>query len=302
MASATTFYAPADIERLTGIPMNTLRAWERRYGVPKPQRGAGGHRIYSEADLQMLQWLRKQLNAGVTIGHAIATMRAQAPASANMHPEALVSGFIEACLDFDERRAEKILSDAFSVHTLERVCAQVITPALHEVGRAWADGRCGIAAEHFTSALLQAQLYALLRTSPAAPHRPLVFVASAPGEHHALAALMLTVLLRRAGWRALFFGQSLPIEDLASVVPELQPDVVMLSVTLPQHLETIKDQVAAMRQAGVKAPVVIGGQALRGAEDLPERLGCHFLGHDMLTVVQRLDETLSRMGVAGVRQ
>ena len=79
MVDGAPYYSPAQIERMTQIPMNTLRAWERRYGVPKPGRGPGGHRMYSESDVQTLLWLQKQLAAGIPIGHAIAGMKAHQP-------------------------------------------------------------------------------------------------------------------------------------------------------------------------------------------------------------------------------
>lgn len=288
-------YGPSEVERLTGIPMNTLRAWERRYGVPKPTRGPGGHRVYSESELQALQWIRKQLNAGVSISHAIANLKAQQPASPNMHPEALVTELLAACLQFDERRAEKILSDAFAFHTLERVCVEVLTPALHELGRRWAEGRCTVAAEHFTSSLIQAQLYAMLRTLPAPPNRPLFFVACAPGELHGLAPLMFTVLMRRSGWRALYFGPNLPLEDLSVVVPDLKPDVLVLSVTIAEHLEVLQDQLTLLGQTGQAPPVVLGGAALSGREPTASQLRCHYLGDDMLGAIAKLDDLVTKL-------
>lgn len=290
-------YGPSEVERLTGIPMNTLRAWERRYGVPKPTRGPGGHRVYSETELQALQWIRKQLSAGVSISHAIANLKAQQPASPSMHPESLVAEFLAACEQFDERRAEKILSDAFAFHTVERVCVQVLTPALQELGRCWASGRCSVAVEHFTSSLIQAQLYSVLRALPAPPNRPLFFVACAPGEHHGLAPLMFTVLMRRAGWRALFFGSNLPLEDLSAVVPDLKPDVMVLSVTMPENLDILQDQLGILRKAGSAPPVILGGAALKDQTHVAAQLRCHFLGDDMLGAIAKMDSVVSRLRV-----
>ena len=49
----------------TGIPPATLRAWERRYGVLSPGRSEGGYRLYSERDIAILRWLKRQVDAGV---------------------------------------------------------------------------------------------------------------------------------------------------------------------------------------------------------------------------------------------
>lgn len=298
MPDSSRLYAPAEIERLTGIPMNTLRAWERRYGVPKPRRGGGGHRMYTEGDLETLQFLRKQVAAGVAISHAIASWRDQQPASLDMHPDALVDAFIAAIERLDERRADKVLSDAFAFHTVERVCVQVIAPALARIGEAWATGSCSVAVEHFATMTISAQLYSLMRAMPAPRGRPLIFVACVPGEQHALPALMLTVLLRRAGWRALFFGADLPLDDLIEIVPDLQPDALILSASLSQWLPKVQEQVRLMRRAGLKQPIILGGRALEGDPELAEKFGCLFLGHDMLAAIGKLEDSLLKLGIA----
>jgi len=56
--------------QLTGISAVTLRAWERRYGMPSPQRGTQGYRLYSEHDLRTLHWLKAQLATGLSISRA----------------------------------------------------------------------------------------------------------------------------------------------------------------------------------------------------------------------------------------
>lgn len=302
MADGTVLYGPSEIERLTDIPMNTLRAWERRYGVPKPLRGPGGHRMYSETELQTLQWLRKQLSAGVSISHAIANLQAQQPTGPNLHPDALVAELVAAGMALDERRVDKALSDAFAFHTVERVCVHVITPALHEIGVAWEQGRCSVVAEHFTTSLVQAQLYAVLRMGPAPRHSPLFFVACPPNELHAVPALMLTVLLRRAGWRAMFFGADLPFEDVVQILPEMRPDLLMLSVSMTKNLTTLYDYLGGLRKNVKLPPVLLGGRAFVGHEHVPARLNAHFLGHDLLGALAHMDATVARhLGGAAAR-
>lgn len=55
----------------TGLKPDTLRAWERRYGVPNPQRTSGGHRLYSQYEIDMLKWLVARQTEGMSISHAV---------------------------------------------------------------------------------------------------------------------------------------------------------------------------------------------------------------------------------------
>src|SRR3954471_8088044 len=70
LSTAPVFNTKA-VARETGVPADTFRAWERRYGVPQPQRTAGGHRLYSDRDIAIIRWLRERTDEGVNISHAV---------------------------------------------------------------------------------------------------------------------------------------------------------------------------------------------------------------------------------------
>ena len=55
----------------TGLKADTIRAWERRYGLPQPGRTAGGHRLYSDYDLQTMHWLLQRQKDGMRISQAV---------------------------------------------------------------------------------------------------------------------------------------------------------------------------------------------------------------------------------------
>src|SRR6476661_3974138 len=69
--SAEPIYNTRAVVRRTGVPADTFRAWERRYGVPSPQRTAGGHRLYSDRDIAIIRWLRDRTAEGINISHAV---------------------------------------------------------------------------------------------------------------------------------------------------------------------------------------------------------------------------------------
>ncbi|HXV97888.1 MAG TPA: MerR family transcriptional regulator, partial [Anaerolineae bacterium] len=56
----------------TGLTPDTLRAWEKRYNFPQPDRTSGGHRLYSEYDIETLKWLLARKEEGMSIGRAVA--------------------------------------------------------------------------------------------------------------------------------------------------------------------------------------------------------------------------------------
>src|SRR5512138_65329 len=109
--------------RETGIAADTLRAWERRYGIPTPKRTSGGHRLYSQHDIHLVRWLMARQAEGLSISRAAdlwneltasgsdpledsasraSPTPAPALAPADTSLDALRAGWIAACLEFNE--------------------------------------------------------------------------------------------------------------------------------------------------------------------------------------------------------
>src|SRR5215218_6010224 len=128
----TPLYSVAAVARYTGVPAVTLRAWERRYGFPSPGRARGGRRLYTQRDIWTVRALRTQTDQGVPISRAIAVLRDggwppaapdELPSTAADAPAgALAEQLMEALLDLAGGRAERVLSEAFSLLSVEDVC------------------------------------------------------------------------------------------------------------------------------------------------------------------------------------
>src|SRR5215208_7309322 len=71
MYSTTPAFNLKVVLKETGLAADTLRAWERRYGLPIPQRSAGGHRLYSQRDIETIKWLLKRQAEGLSISRAV---------------------------------------------------------------------------------------------------------------------------------------------------------------------------------------------------------------------------------------
>ena len=64
MASEEPLFNIGAVERVTGVPVATLRAWEHRYGFPESARTPGGHRLYSQRDIQRIEWVKERIEQG----------------------------------------------------------------------------------------------------------------------------------------------------------------------------------------------------------------------------------------------
>src|ERR1700674_5505926 len=254
----------------TGIAAPTLRAWERRYTILSPERAQNTYRLYSERDIATIRWLKERVDTGIAISQAIALFhhleeeQDQLQKTASSQPN-LQQGqefdsegnghsslatydlrfvqdrLLEAFSELDEAAASRLMAPVLAIYPIEQVCTELITPALWEVGRRWEQGHITVSVEHFASAFFQGLLTNLLHAMPPANAHPLVIACCAPGEAHALAPLILSLLLRRAGLRVAYLGQNIETKGLLQTARQLSPALLCISMTLGSFLEALID-------------------------------------------------------------
>jgi DNA-binding transcriptional MerR regulator len=296
------------VSQATGLSEHTLRAWERRYGLPRPHRTPGGHRLYAPRDVEVLTWLLAEQQKGLSISQAVARWRQREAAGPNppweeasigANPEApasplqaLRAAWLSACLRFDEREAEALLSQAFALYPAETVCVEVLQWSLAAVGDAWYRGEASVQQEHFVSALSIRRLEALIASAPAPVRAQRVLVGCAPNEEHVFAPLLLTLLLRRRGWDVVFLGASVPIEGLDATVAETRPDLVVLSAESLPTAATLAEAAALLSQLGVA--LGCGGRIFNHSPQLRRRIAAHFLGESVPEAVRTVEALVTR--------
>jgi len=60
-------YTIGEVALLCDINPVTLRAWQRRYGLLKPQRTDGGHRLFNDADIDLIREIKRWIDTGVPV-------------------------------------------------------------------------------------------------------------------------------------------------------------------------------------------------------------------------------------------
>lgn len=278
----TPVYTIKTVVQETGIPPATLRAWERRYGVLSPGRSDGGYRLYSERDIAILRWLRNQVDTGVSISRAVALLelRRQAGEEPELKlsrnaseaapvvpqgarsPDAMAEELVEALLAFQEGQAEIVLNEAFALYPVEAVAEDIIAPALCEIGEMWHRGEASVVQEHFATATLRRRLAALFQAYAQVQQGPLAITGSAPSEWHDVGILLVSLVLRRSGWRVIYLGQNVPPDHLRNEIAKLRPALVCLSATTRASADALGEVYEAVRAMPEPRPrLIFGGRA-----------------------------------------
>jgi DNA-binding transcriptional MerR regulator len=301
------------VVRQTGIKPDTLRAWQRRYGLPSPRRSAGGHRLYSQRDIDTIKWLTARQQEGLSIKRAVEQWRQietggrdplQKPAAVAAHrvapPPLYANGatlqtmredWLDACLSYDEQQATLILNQAFALYPPETVALELLQRAAAQVGEGWYQGDVTVQQEHFCSAQIIRRLEALVMAAPP-PSRPgRILVACPAEEQHVIGPLLLTFLLRRRGWDVIYLGANVPTERLETTVAATRPQLAIMAAQQLHTAATLAEAAAVLQREGV--PLAYGGRIINLLPALCRRIAGHFLGEALEAAPQVVESLMA---------
>ena len=254
---------------MTGIPITSLHAWERRYGFPHSlARTMGGHRLYSEKDVTLLRLVKAQIDQGITARQAviavhkmdiegrlptqqpIETPRPLAPLSASPAGHAQLA---EALFQHDLVRADQLMGELLAFYSPEEITLNIIGPVLAELGEAWAQGRITVADEHLASNYLRQRL------------------------------LM---------WPVVYLGQDVPFADLANLIDQIRPGALVLVGMLAESAGLLAGWPQSIKQTAGRPLVAFAGRAFVLQPELQEQVQGLYLGDTIQAGLARLEEKL----------
>jgi methanogenic corrinoid protein MtbC1 len=268
-------YAIGTAARLAGITPDTLRIWERRYSFIEPSRTEGGHRLYSEEDVQVLRAVKRLVDAGERLGvvagfgRAVLLARAaeaeeralSSPTAADPY-ERLIDDVLTAARAFDTARATELLDRPRLLGDPREAIRLLYMPLLRRVGVLWERGELSVGVEHFVEKLVTARLHAVLHATPDGGSGRLALCACPPGERHEAGLIAAAVELRAAGFAVVMLGADTPVDELVLAAAASAPTVLVLAVTTPLRpavAEAVRH--ALERPPLTDVPLLLGGPA-----------------------------------------
>ncbi|MCL6510377.1 MAG: cobalamin-dependent protein [Anaerolineae bacterium] len=303
------------ISRQTGVAAATLRAWERRYGVPSPPRTDSGYRLYSARDVAIVRWLKLQIENGMSISQAVHLLRsleaqsadgqAAGPAGERGQSDApssyqrLHDEIVAAAIEFDEGRIEYALGEAFSLFPVEDVCLNLIQRVLVTLGDKWHVGEINVGVEHFATNIMRRRLLALMAASPPVSREGRIVSGCAPGEYHELGILMLSLFLRRRGHEVIYLGQNIAAMRFQEMLSKARPDLLLLSasglVAAANLLEVAEE--LSLHSAQLGTLIAFGGRIFNRVPELRRHVPGIYVGEDAQAATNRIVRLLADKAV-----
>jgi MerR family transcriptional regulator, light-induced transcriptional regulator len=270
----------------TGIPVDTIRTWERRYGFPVAERKPSGHRVYSLSTVPRLRRMAQAIGRGHRAGEVLPASEAvldallatlpvapQAPPGTRRPvlqrstATAPPSDMLEAVRTFDGDRLKRSLETDWARLGPLEFLEQRAAPFLEALGNGWAEGSLDVRHEHFGSSVLGDFLRTVRLPLDDRATGPIVALATLPTELHGLGLQMSALVFALAGWRALVLGVDTPVAQIVALAREAPIGAVALSCIQPGRRQFAALIRSLRRRLPRHVPLIVGGAGAPAAGD-----------------------------------
>ena len=264
-----------DISAVTGLSVDVIRIWERRYGFPTPIRLPSGHRRYPDTDLQRLRLIAEALAHGpalVARADADALRRMILPTGGSR-----LDALWQSVEAMDPDRMRNLLQGYLEGMGWQPFLQEVVKPLLDRVGIAWAEGEIGLHHEHLLTEVLEDLLRRMRQVLPVLAGEGRVLLCTLPGERHRLGLLMAALVFAGRGSRTDLMGVDLPLASIAQAAKLLRVNRVAISLSIQHTGEPMRRMILDLKdRLPEDCLVLIGGKGaartrrIRGVGRMPE--------------------------------
>jgi MerR family transcriptional regulator, light-induced transcriptional regulator len=282
----------------TGVHTSTLRAWETRHGLLRPDRTPTGHRLYSDDDVRRVERLLELTNQGLSLTEIAPLLRPSSERPVTKTPgiapawQGYLTETLRALEDFSTERLDALYNEACALYPIGVVTQNLLIPMLEQVGTRWDQRPSGIAEEHFFSAWLRNKLGARLHHGQALKRGKPLILACLPHEQHEIGLLLFALASLEMGYRVIYLGADMPTRQIVHVSTQTHALGIVLAGREVRERTTLLDDIGwLVTQA--KTPVFVGSHVARQLAGQLTGLGAIPLGEDIQAGLRAIDARLS---------
>jgi DNA-binding transcriptional MerR regulator len=222
-----TSFTIKDLENLSGIKAHTIRIWEKRYQLFSPQRTSGNARYYDTEGLQKLlnvSLLNKnnyKISKIAKLSEDAIVLIARELANKNALVDDSINSFKMAMFSFDQVMFNQTYNQLLINKTFRDVFEEVFIPFLNHIGLMWQTNTLTPAHERFISSLISQKIQ--INTEKIQQNLLVddseIYILFLPvNEIHDLGLMYVNYELSLRGKKTIYLGQSIPIDNLNSLL------------------------------------------------------------------------------------
>lgn len=237
-----------ELENLSGIKAHTIRMWEQRYNLLKPQRSCTNIRYYSNEELKTLLNIALLNKYGYKISHIDKMCREEicqkilSLQDMEAIQEMVVNELIQEMVDLRTDKFERTLGKYICNYGIEKGVLEIIFPFLEKIGILWQTDNITPAQKHFVTNIIRQKLIVAIDQVPCCSEGKSCLLFLPEKEYHELGLLFLNYLLKKQGLRVIYLGANVPVRDMECVVATMKPELAfvhLISSFSPANLEKI---------------------------------------------------------------
>ena len=145
--------------------------------------------------------------------------------------------------------------------TIPEFYEKILRPAMYDIGGLWRDGKLDVGSEHVASNAVTRLIESMNTNLKSKPKTKTVLICTPDGEYHIIPCLMIETYLTLRGYNVINLSPSVPTKSLINHIDKEKPDLVLVSITLGEHVKAGMQLVKNIKK--LKIPTIVGGQALK---------------------------------------
>ena len=160
----------------------------------------------------------------------------------------------------DLKNTISIYNDFAKQSSVTNFYDNILRPAMYQIGELWDKGKLDVGDEHVASNTAM-HLIENIGTKPKAKSKgKTILICTPDGEYHAIPCFMIETYLSLNGYSVINLSPSAPSSSIITKIKETNPDLILISITLKEHLRSCERLVKNLKK--FKIPIIVGGQAL----------------------------------------
>ena len=275
----------------TGLGVERIRMWERRYGYPQAIRRPSGHRRYPIDEVKRLKAIKKALELGYRAGDIAKSSIEEletlvdtpipqptpqlAPLRLQTAHDPQVATWVKYAKQLDETKLTVEFLQSWNEIGMLKFMSTKLIPLLRLLAEHREQGKISDSEEHFTSERIADFLSSKWRQMNNNSQGEPIVLASLPGDIHRLGLQMCACVIALANRRVVFIGTSSPIDEIVKTVKKVSAAVVCVSITNSLTKAHAKDCLFQLiRGLPKQVAVVVGGAGSVVADELRKTSPC----------------------------
>jgi MerR family transcriptional regulator, light-induced transcriptional regulator len=256
----------------SGVPVETIRNWELRYGFPSPLRLESGHRRYDIDLIKRLRKIKSLVDLGYKPSFAVNLDEAeidQLMGTVDLHDDdsdmgtesahSIVRRWLSLTESMNVVELNRCLTRDWNRVGARRFIFELTLPFLRDVGEKWRNNAFSVAHEHFASEVLQTFLASRWRPLVSQNQRRKLILANQEGDLHSLGLQMAAVLTTLHNIEPIFLGPNTPLQDIILTARKQKAGAVVIGLSSVSDPEKSADFLQALQQGLLGVRLAFGG-------------------------------------------